>query len=77
MGPFTYQGIVLDYTSISTNHHSVVHFNDNWYIFYHNASLPGGGHQKRSVHVDRLHHNPDGTIQMLEPAGGHAVNDDD
>lgn len=70
MGPFAYQGVVLDYTDISTNHHAIVDFDGDWYIFYHNASLPGGGDYKRSVHVDRLQHGDDGRIQTLVPAGG-------
>lgn len=67
LGPFTYRGILLDYTNISTNHHAIIPFRGNWYLFYHNASLPGGGDHKRSVHLDLLHHETDGSIRMITP----------
>jgi beta-xylosidase len=70
LGPFTYQGVVLDYPDTSTNHHAIVNYDGDWYIFYHNASLPGGGDYKRSVHVDHLQHGDDGRIEMLVPKGG-------
>lgn len=33
----------------------------------HNGGLKGGGPNNRSVCLDRLYFNPDGTIQMVEP----------
>jgi hypothetical protein len=66
-GPFKYQGVILKSVGIWTNHHSIININGDWYLFYHNGALPGGGQHKRSVCVDRLYFNPDGTIQMVEP----------
>jgi hypothetical protein len=36
-----------------------------WYFIYHNAALPGGGPYKRSVCVDELFYNEDGTIKKI------------
>jgi beta-xylosidase len=73
MGPFTYQGVVLDYTSISTNHHAIVHHRGDWWLFYHEASLPGGGPHKRSVSVVPLVHEADGSIRPMTPVPGAAA----
>lgn len=66
-GPFKYRGVILKSVGIWTNHHSIINLKGDWYIFYHNGALPGGGKHKRSVCLDRLYFNPDGTIQMVEP----------
>jgi adenosylmethionine-8-amino-7-oxononanoate aminotransferase len=34
-------------------------------VFYHNSKLPGGGEFRRSVAVEELHYNPDGTIRHV------------
>ncbi|BEL02971.1 family 43 glycosylhydrolase [Actinoplanes sichuanensis] len=65
MGPWTHRGIVLGQVSSTTNHAGVVEFNGQWYIVYHNANAPGGGNFRRSVAVDRMYFNADGTIQQV------------
>ncbi|MET7704890.1 glycoside hydrolase family 43 protein [Micromonospora sp. NPDC005413] len=65
MGPWTHRGIVLGQVSSTTNHAGIVQFNGQWYIVYHNANAPGGGNFRRSVAVDRLSFNADGTIQQV------------
>lgn len=63
LGPFTFQGVVLDYVGIDTNHHSIVEdFRGKSYIFYHTARLPGGGGFKRSAAIEELVYLPDGSI---------------
>jgi hypothetical protein len=47
---------------VKTIHQAIVDFNGKSYIFYHNAKLPGGGEFRRSVAVEELHYNADGTI---------------
>ncbi|MDF7808665.1 family 43 glycosylhydrolase [Pontiellaceae bacterium B12219] len=65
MGPFTYQGILMDAVpGCVTNHHSIVKFKGRWYIFYHSAALSGRNH-RRSVCVDYLYYNEDGTIKKV------------
>ncbi|TWU37905.1 Xylosidase/arabinosidase [Novipirellula aureliae] len=65
-GPFTYRGVLMDaeVTGGATNHHSIVKFKGKWYIFYHNIALSDIS-CRRSVCVDRLHYNDDGTIKKV------------
>lgn len=65
-GPYDYQGMVINDVSGWTNHHSFAEYNDQWYAFYHNAELPGGSTENRSVCVDYLYYNEDGTMQLVE-----------
>ena len=48
-----------------TNHGSIVQYKGQWFAFYHNSALSGDP-WLRSVCVDRLYHNADGTIRMVE-----------
>jgi hypothetical protein len=64
-GPWTHRGIVLDQVSSTTNHPAIEQFNGEWYMIYHTADAPGGGNFRRSVAIDRLFFNPDGTIQKV------------
>lgn len=65
MGPWTHRGVLLGQVSSTTNHAGVVEFNGQWYMVYHNANAPGGGNFRRSVAVDRMYFNADGTIQPV------------
>ena len=66
LGPWTYRGRILDtVTNTTTNHAAIVPFNGQWYIVYHNGMLPGGGEFRRSVCIDPLSFNADGTIQPV------------
>ena len=65
LGPWTYKGIYLNPTSCDTSHGSVVEYKGQWYAFYHNSDLSGQGNL-RSVCVDKLFFNENGTIQMVQ-----------
>lgn len=39
LGPFKYKGVILPKMNSGTNHHSIVEFKGQWYIFYHNSDL--------------------------------------
>jgi len=78
LGPYEYKGEILDEVNSGTNHHSIVEYKGQWYLFYHNADLalknipPDSEEHKyiqwrRSVCVDYLYYNPDGTIQKVKP----------
>jgi beta-xylosidase len=78
LGPYTYKGVILDPVNSGTNHHSIVDFKGQWYLFYHTADLslkniPEDSPDRaftswrRSVCVDRLYYNADGTIQKVIP----------
>jgi beta-xylosidase len=66
-GPFTYQGRILEPVIGWTTHHSIVSFQDKWYLFYHDSSLSGGVNHKRCVKYTELKYNTDGTIQTIKP----------
>lgn len=64
LGPWEYRGTYMDPTDSYTNHGSVVEYNGQWYSFYHNSSL--SNHDwLRSVCVDKLYFNPEGTIEKV------------
>ncbi|WP_078543297.1 glycoside hydrolase family 43 protein [Litchfieldia alkalitelluris] len=65
-GPYIYKGKILTPVLGWTTHHSIVEFNDKWYLFYHDCSLSGGVNHKRSVKYSELKYNEDGTIQTIE-----------
>lgn len=64
LGPWTHRGIYMEPTGCDTTHGSVVEYKGQWYQFYHNQSISGHGNL-RSMCVDRLYFNPDGTIKTL------------
>jgi len=66
-GPWTYGGGVMTPQSAFTNHPGVVDYEGKTYLFYHNAALPRGDGFKRSVCVEELKFNPDGSIPMVQP----------
>ncbi len=65
-GPFTYQGVILKPVQGWTNHHSIVEFEGDWYIFYHDTELSGETHL-RNLKMTQLTHNADGTIETIDP----------
>jgi arabinoxylan arabinofuranohydrolase len=77
LGPYTFKGEILGPVNSGTNHHSIVEYKGQWYLFYHNADLalekiPEDSEERkyiqwrRSVCVEYLYYNTDGTIQKVE-----------
>lgn len=71
-GPWQYQGILNEIAGNSeTNHQSIVEFEGKSYFIYHNGSAPprdgepSGGRFRRSVCIDRLYYNDDGTLKRV------------
>lgn len=69
MGPFEYKGIIMEQspTGCWTNHHSLVEYKGQWYLFYHHNDYSPELDKNRSVRADSLTFNPDGTIQLVTP----------
>lgn len=80
LGPYEYKGVILGPVNSGTNHHSIVKYGDDWFLFYHTADLSRGrldvaNHPelakvcslRRSVCVAPLHYAADGTIEPVEP----------
>ena len=66
-GPFTFRGRILSPVVGWTTHHSIVEFNGKWWLYYHDASLSGGISYKRSVKVQELFYEADGSIRAMTP----------
>jgi beta-xylosidase len=70
-GPWTFKGEIVDHAANSfTTHPGVIEFNGQWYMFYHNGAVKkpvdGGGSFRRSVCIDYMYYNPDGTIKPVQ-----------
>ncbi|MEU4234752.1 glycoside hydrolase family 43 protein [Nonomuraea sp. NPDC026600] len=70
LGPWTHRGVVLDQVTSTTNHPAIIEFKGQWYMVYHNANSPGGGNFRRSVTLDKLYWNADGTMQKVVQTTG-------
>jgi hypothetical protein len=69
LGPFKMTGVIMDEspTGCWTVHHSVIEFKNQWYLFYHDRDYSPNFDKARSVRVDSLFFNDDGTIQKVIP----------
>ena len=66
-GPWEYKGILNEIAGNSnTNHQSIVKLKDQWYFIYHNGGInTNGTSYSRSVCIDRMYYNADGTIKRV------------
>ena len=66
-GPWEFKGILNEVAGNSnTNHQSIIEYKGKDYFIYHNGSIPThGGSFRRSVCVDRLYYNADGTMKRV------------
>jgi Glycosyl hydrolases family 43/Carbohydrate binding module (family 6) len=69
LGPFQVAGVIMDEspTGCWTNHHSIVEYNRQWYLFYHHNDLSPGFDKNRSIRLDSLFFQPDGRIRKVVP----------
>jgi GH43 family beta-xylosidase len=67
LGPFKMTGVIMDEspTGCWTNHHSVIQFKNQWYLFYHDRDYSPNFDKARSVRADSLFFNADGTIKKV------------
>ena len=67
-GPWEYKGILNELAGNSnTNHQAIIEFKGNWYFIYHNGGInPTGGSFRRSVCIERLYYNEDGTMKRIQ-----------
>lgn len=65
LGPWKHKGIFLDPVGCETTHGSIVEYKGQWYLFYHNQAISGQGNL-RSICVDRVYFNEDGTIKKVK-----------
>lgn len=69
LGPFKITGVIMDESPAGcwTNHHSIIQFKDQWYLFYHHNDYSPTFDKARSIRADSLFFNADGTIQKVVP----------
>ena len=69
LGPFKVTGVIMDEspTGCWTNHHSILEFKKQWYLFYHHNDFSPQFDKARSIRADFLSFNADGTIQKVIP----------
>ena len=69
MGPYEYKGLIMaeHANGCWTNHHSIVNYKGQWYLFYHQNFFSPSDDKRRSVQIEKLYFNADGTIQEVKP----------
>jgi hypothetical protein len=69
MGPYKQVGVIMDESPSGcwTNHQSIVRYKGQWYLFYHDKDYSPNFDKNRSVKVDSLFFNSDGTIRKVIP----------
>jgi hypothetical protein len=67
LGPFVYQGRILDPVLGWTTHHSIAEFRGKWWLFYHDCSLSSGVDHLRSVKMREIVYDAEGKISLAEP----------
>jgi len=67
-GPFKVAGVIMDESpDCWTNQHSIIEFKNQWCLFYHSSDLSPHFDKNRSVRIDSLFFNEDGTIKKVIP----------
>lgn len=69
LGPYEHRGVLLDESASGcwTVHHSIVEYQGQGYLFYHDKDLSPQFDKNRSIRADLLFFNEDGTIKKVIP----------
>ena len=68
-GPYTPQATISEIAGNSdTTHPAIVEFKGQWLFFSHNGGLNGGNGVHRSIIIEPMRYNADGTIQKIHPS---------
>lgn len=69
LGPFKFAGVIMDESPSGcwTNHHSLLQFKNQWFLFYHDMDYSPRFDKARAVRVDSLFFNSDGSIKKVIP----------
>lgn len=68
-GPFKYGGKILNPVIGWTSHHSIIEYENKWYLFYHDSSLSKGVTHLRSIKMIEISYDENGHINTLDPYG--------
>ncbi len=68
-GPYKFMGVFFEEhpNGCWTNHHSIINFKGQWYLFYHRNDYSPKFDKNRSVCVDSLFFEADGSIRPVKP----------
>lgn len=66
-GPWEFKGIINELSgNCNTNHQAIIEYKGKPYFIYHTGGIrPFGGSFRRSVCIDKLYYNEDGTIKRV------------
>lgn len=69
LGPWEFKGLIMEEwpDGCWTNHHSLVEYDGQWYIFYHHNDYSPEFDKRRSARADRVEFASDGTIVQVKP----------
>ena len=69
LGPWTFKGLIMAEHSNGcwTNHHSIVEYKGEWYLFYHHNDLSPKFDKNRSAHIDKITFAKNGDIIEVKP----------
>ena len=69
MGPYKSVGVIMDESASGcwTNHQSIVQYKGQCYLFYHDNDYSPKFDKNRSIKIDSLFFNADGTIRKVIP----------
>ena len=77
LGPYEYKGLIMaeHANGCWTNHHSIINYKGQWYLFYHHNVFSPNDDKRRSVQIEKLYFNPEGTIkEVKETMRGVGIN---
>jgi hypothetical protein len=69
LGPWDFKGIIMaeHANHCWTNHHSLLEYKGQWYMFYHHNFFSPNDDKRRSACIEKVTFNADGTIQEVKP----------
>lgn len=68
LGPWQFKGLIMGEhdNRCWTNHHSLLEFKGQWYLFYHRNHYSPQMDKRRSACIEKVSFNADGTIQEVK-----------
>ena len=69
LGPWEFKDIIMAEhdNTCWTNHHSLIEYKGQWYLFYHRNYFSPRDDKRRSACIEKVTFNADGTIQEVKP----------
>ena len=68
LGPWQFKGLIMEEhdNRCWTNHHSLVEYKGQWYLFYHRNHYSPNMDKRRSACIEKVSFNANGTIQEVK-----------